>query len=382
MSIWTGTPHRNAENLVPFYADINTPEVTDDGMITFRVPAGELSSVALRSPQIQAALRGTDDPMMVSEGAPEDIPFTQGEDGTWTLEVGPLPPNIYIYYLMLDGIRVVDPNNSFVGGGNMPGYSQVMVHGDGPQFYDAQDVPHGAVTREIYTSGVTEGPREMYVYTPPGYTPDKEYPVLYLVGGSGEIASGWTTEGRINFIMDNLLAEGAAEEMVIVVPNNQIMHRRHPDHTALSFDLFERELLEEILPFVEEKYSVGTTPERRAFAGLSMGGRQAQFIALDHPEIFGSVGIFSAGDVEAETVFADFLNDPDVNDKFDYIFIGQGTLEADPGSRTNVMHEVFEKYGVEHEYYVGGDAAHLFTTWRSMVHEAFLPNLWRTAAQD
>jgi len=100
-----------------------------------------------------------------------------------------------------------------------------VVHGDGPAYYDARDVPHGAVTRHVYHSGVTNGERELYVYTPSGYDRKKTYPVLYLVGGSGDLPHNCVYDGRVSFIMDNLLAEAKVVPMVIAIPNNQVVHR-------------------------------------------------------------------------------------------------------------------------------------------------------------
>src|SRR5690625_1583102 len=140
---------------------------------------------------------------------------------------------MYAYHIVVDGVQMADPNNTYAAFTAMPPYSQLVVHGDGPAYYDAKDVPHGGVTRHVYRSDVTDGQREIYVYTPPGYDANRRYPVLYLVGGSGELPSNWIYDGRVNFIMDNLLAEGKAEPMIIAIPNNQIIHRSHPQHTEL-----------------------------------------------------------------------------------------------------------------------------------------------------
>src|SRR5690606_28647489 len=136
-----------------------------------------------------------------------------------------------------DGVAVADPSNAFSSVSASPPSSEVVIHGEGPAWYDARQVPHGQVTQHIYHSEVTGGARELYVYTPPGYDPERRYPVLYLVGGSSGIAANWIQEGRVNFIMDNLLAEGKAEPMLIAIPNNQVLHRNHPRHAELTFDL-------------------------------------------------------------------------------------------------------------------------------------------------
>jgi len=223
-------PQKNTEGLIPFSASLNSPDVHDDQTVTFRLKAPEAKEVKLAGVAILTALgKGN-----------EQVPFTKGEDGIWTLTIGPLKPDMYAYNLNVDGIQITDPNNTYAAFTAMPPYSELIVHGSGPAYYDARNVPHGTVTRHVYHSEVTNGERELYVYTPPFYNPKKKYPVLYLLGGSGELPSNWIYDGRVNFIMDNLLSEGKAEPMIIVVPNNQVIHRNHPKHTELTFDIFEK----------------------------------------------------------------------------------------------------------------------------------------------
>ncbi len=362
-------PQKNTENLIPFSANLNSPDVRDDHTVTFRLKAPEAKSVSLGGVAILVAL-----------GQQKPVPFTKGEDGIWSLTIGPLRPDMYIYNFNVDGVQIADPNNSIAGFTAMPPYSQLVVHGDGPAYYDARNVPHGLVTRHVYHSNVTNGERELYVYTPPGYDRTKKYPVLYLVGGSGDLPENWVYDGRVNFMMDNLLAEGKVIPMVIAMPNNQVIHRNHPKHTELTFSIFEQELRKQVIPLVESQYSVRTDPGGRALSGLSMGGRHTMFIGFKSLDLFGSLGILSAGDVDAEKVLADFLNDPTVNKKIDYLFVGQGTEEAKGrmGQRCVALHEALLKHNIKHEYYVGGYTGHDWATWRHLVYYRFLPNLWRT----
>ncbi|MBN2425093.1 MAG: hypothetical protein JXR46_03580 [Calditrichaceae bacterium] len=361
-------PQKNTENLIPFSASLNSPDVRDDRMVTFRVKAPEAKKVELSGPV-----------MIALDTQRRSIPLEKSEDGIWSLTIGPIEPDMYIYYYVIDGVRVADPNNTVAGFTAMPPYSQLVVHGDGPAYYDAQPVPHGNVTRHVYHSEVTNGEREMYVYTPPGYSVDKTYPVLYLVGGSGDLPSNWVYDGRVNFMMDNLLAAGKAAPMIIAIPNNQVIHRNHPRHEELTFDIFEKEIRQHVIPLVESKYSVIRSPHGRALSGLSMGGRHTMFVGLRSLDLFGSFGILSAGHVDSENILAKFLNDPDVNEKVDYLFVGQGTHEASGrmGIRCVKLHEALEKHGIEHEYYVGGHGAHDWATWRHLLYFRFLPNLWR-----
>lgn len=360
-------PQKNTENLVPYGANVISPEVHDDRTVTFRVKAPKAQEVLLSGAPLLLALGKGNTP----------IPFQKGSEGVWALKVGPIKPNLYVYKLIIDGASVPDPNNTIAGIADQPPYSLLAIPGDGPAYYDARNVPHGAVTRHIYHSAVTNGEREMFVYTPPGYDAKKKYPVLYLVGGSGELASNWALEGRANFILDNLLAEGKAVPMIIAMPNNQVVHRSHPKHVELTFNLFGEELRKHIVPFVEKHYSVQANRKGRALAGLSMGGRHTQFVGFKALDLFASFGILSAGDLDTEKSSAEFLNDPAVNKKVDYLFVGQGTFEDRPGTRTNVLHDVLTKYKVKHEYYVGGDGGHDWGTWRHLLYAKFLPGLWR-----
>ena len=364
-------PHRNTEKLTPFGATVISPDVHDDQRITFRVRAPDARSVAL-----------TGGPMLLALGRPNSpVPFERGTNGEWTLTVGPVKPNLYIYAFLVDGVAIIDPNNTLIGAGAQPGYSTVVVHASGPAYYDARKVPHGAVTRHVYHSTVLDGEREMYVYTPPNYDRRRRYPVLYLLGGSGENASNWNIEGRASFIADNLIAEGRALPMIIAMPNNQVLHRSHPQHTERTFALFEKELRQHIVPLVDQTYSTRSDRQGRALAGLSMGGRHAQIVGFKSLDLFASFGILSAGDPESEKSTPEFLRDPATNRKVDYLFVGLGTHENQPTNRSVVFHQLLDKYGIEHDYYVGGDGAHDWGTWRAHLHY-MLPKLWRQGASS
>lgn len=362
-------PQKNTQNLVPFSAPLHSPDVRDDRTVVFRLRAPLANSVRLVSGAIRTAL-GTNG---------ESLNFSKGDNGIWTLTIGPLRADMYAYHLNVDGVQMADPNNTCAAFTAMPPYSELIIHGDGPAYYDARNVPHGTVTRHVYHSEVTQGERELYVYTPPGYDRTKTYPVLYLVGGSGELPSNWIYDGRANFIMDNLLAEKKAEPMVIAIPNNQVVHRNHPKHAELTFKIFEDEMRRSVIPLVEKEYSVRRDPKGRALSGLSMGGRHTMFVGFNSLDLFASFGVLSAGDVDAEKSLSKFLNDPDVNKKVDYLFLGQGPAEASGrmGERCIALHKALTKHQIKHEYYVGGESAHDWSTWRHLLFYRFLPNLWR-----
>ncbi len=362
-------PQKDTEGLIPFSAKVNSPEVHDDKTVTFRLMAPEAQKVELNPGAINTALGKGQEPFL----------FTKGDDGIWTLTIGPLPADMYAYHLRVDGVQMADPNNTQAAFTAMPPYSQLIVHGEGPAYYDAKKVPHGNVTRHIYHSDVTKGERELYVYTPPGYDPEKKYPVLYLVGGSGELPSNWIYDGRVNLIMDNLLSENKARPMIIAIPNNQVIHRNNPQHAELTFDIFEKELRNHVIPVIDQNYSTIQNPKGRAISGLSMGGRHSMFIGFKSLDLFANFGILSAGDVEAETSLAYFLNRPDVNDDIAYLFVGQGTREATGffNQRVQALHDALTKHAIKHEYYVGGNGGHDWSTWRHLLYYRFLPNLWQ-----
>lgn len=362
-------PQKDTEGLNPFSAPVNSPEVHDDQTVTFRLKAPNAQKVVLPTGAIYTA----------NGLGKEPIPFTKGEDGIWTLTIGPLKADMYAYHFNVDGVQIPDPSNTCAAFTAMPPYSELIVHGDGPAYYDARNVPHGTVSRHVYHSDITNGERELYVYTPPGYNPKKKYPVLYLLGGSGELPSNWVFDGRVNFIMDNLLAEGKVVPMIIAIPNNQVIHRNHPQHTELTFDVFEKELRNHVVPLVDESYSTIRSTKGRAISGLSMGGRHSMFVGFRSLDLFANFGILSAGDTNAETTLAKFLNDPKVNEKVDYLFVGQGTEEANGfmGSRCVALNEALNKHNIEHEYYVGGHGGHDWGTWRHLLYYRFLPNLWK-----
>ena len=361
-------PQKNIENLVPYGANVISPEVKEDHTITFRLKAPQAKQVEL-----------TGGPILLALKSKANIPFSKANDSTWTLTVGPIKPDIYVYRFVLDGVSIVDPNNTLTGSSNQPGYSIVVVHGEGPAYYDSKNVPHGNVTRHVYHSKTLSGDREMYVYTPPGYDARKKYPVLYLLGGSGELANGWSVDGRANFIADNLLSEGKMVPMIIAMPNNQVLHRSDPNHVDKTYKIFEQELRNEIIPFVDKTYSTINDRKKRAIAGLSMGGRHTQIVGLNNLDLFSSFGILSAGDLETEKMNAKFFADPEAKKKVDYLLVGLGSGESESavGKRSASTHATLEKFGIKHDYFIGGEGAHDWGTWRLLLHEKLLPGLWK-----
>ena len=217
----------------------------------------------------------------------------KGEDGNWHCVVSGAPKRFHYVIFYVDGIAVTNPNLA-----HGIGYGRVVNYIDIPDpeldFYHIKDVPHGNIRTEFYKSSVTGRVRDCLVYTPPTYdNSGKDYPVLYIQHGSGENETGWFWQGKLNFIMDNLLAEGKAEEMIIVC-NLGYAYKDRQDETYRIEDMNDL-FMKDIVPFIESKFRVRPGSENRALAGLSMGSYQALMIAMNNLGFFPYIGVFSGG---------------------------------------------------------------------------------------
>ena len=271
------------------------------------------------------------------EGAAEPLPMLKGQDGIWSATSKPLAPQIYGYDFSADGARRLDPKNVHVTR-NLVNLSNLLeVPADVPQPWELQDVPHGEVSLHLYTSRIVTGlplhQSEFYVYTPPGYDPraDREYPVLYLLHGYSDDASGWTAVGHANRIFDALIAKGTVKPMVVVMPlgygEMSFLERgfqswRTPEAVASNLSLYQQALLGEVLPRVESEYRVSKKREDRAIAGLSMGGLESLSIGLNHTDQFAYVAGMSsvAGSVDRASLAT--LNPKTANLKLLWIACG------------------------------------------------------------
>ena len=244
------------------------------------------------------------------EGAGPNLPMQKDADGVWTVTSQPLPPEIYGYHFDVNDRPRLDLHNTRLTT-NLLNLSNLLdVPGDALQPWEPQNVPHGEVHHHLYASAVVQGlpqnQSDFYVYTPPGYDPraKREYPVLYLLHGYSDAASGWTAVGQANLILDALLAEGKIKPMVVVMPlgyGDMSFVRggggnwRTPSIVANNTDLFSQALLTEVLPRVEAEYRVSKKREDRAIAGLSMGGLESLSTGLNNTDKFAYVvGLSSA----------------------------------------------------------------------------------------
>ena len=249
------------------------PSVYHDGRVTFRLKAPDAQKV-----QVQPG--GADNGL--GKGPYE---MERGADGTWTVTTPPAVPGFHYYWLVVDGVAINDPGSETFFGYGKPS-SGVEVPEKGVDFYDAKDVPHGQVRALWYHSKVTGKARRAFVYTPPGYdTTDERYSVLYLQHGAGEDERGWTTQGRANFILDNLIAAKKARPMLVVMDNGYAERAGQPAGRPFDFSAFEAVLTDELIPKIDATYRTHSDRDHRALAGLSMGGMQALQIGLAHLDL-------------------------------------------------------------------------------------------------
>jgi len=314
-------------------------------------------------------------------------PMTKGADGIWTVTVGPLAPDIYTYAFNVDGAIALDPRNANTkyGYGNFGPVSVVEVPGEGPQFYDTRPVPHGEVRIRPYISKTLGLSRTVWVYTPPNYEKGGNFPVLYLLHGAGDIESGWTLIGRANNILDNLIAEGKAKPMVVVMPLGHTIQSfwtgpaksaapatpgqpAAPAPAALS--PFAKDLLEDVLPMIESTYKVSKKADDRAIAGLSMGGGQTMNIAFSRPELFRYVVMMSpAAPRTPEQLYPAVFKDPSVLNKQFKLFwmaVGKDDTLTGPGDRD--LTKALEQAGIKHQFKLT-DGRHEWTVWRNHLNE-------------
>jgi len=225
-------------------------------------------------------------------------PLTADTNGVWSVTVGPVVPNLYPYNFVVDGLSVADPGNQHSFPNERFKASLVDIPDDQPSLYSVQEVPHGEMSYCFYRSKTLGRTRPLMVYTPPGYREGKgKYPVFYLVSGTTDTEETWFKVGRVNFILDNLIAQKKAVPMVVVLPYGNMMMGTPPPtsiQAAEMYKVFNDELVGNIMPYVEANYRVSRDREKRAIAGFSRGGGQSLFTGFDNLDKFAWIGSYSA----------------------------------------------------------------------------------------
>ncbi len=351
-------------------AKVHSPELLPDGRVTFRILAPKATAVMVEG----------------NWAGGRDVPMTKDDAGLWSVTTAPLQPELWAYTFSVDGVRTLDPNNYNVSRDGVGFMNTMLVLTDATAVFQPKRVPHGTVTAMWVPSTVINTQRRMFVYTPPGYEDgNTRYPVLYLLHGSGGDEDAWPTMGIANVIMDNLIAAGTAKPMIVVMPNAYATEIASLDlagpRTApppgvgsgqTSYEPNEKDIVNDLVPFIDKHFRTIANRENRALAGLSMGAGITTNVALKRLDIFASVGILSSGGFRPsatspggvaviEKIAPDFFTNPEAtNKKLRLLFFSVGTedprlpslndLQGQLKSRN--IHFVFKTYPGEREWKV------------------------------
>jgi enterochelin esterase-like enzyme len=363
-----------------------TPSIHPDRSITFTLKAPDAHSVQVA---------GGDG---LGTGP---FPMTKDAEGIWSVTTPPAVPGFHYYWFVLDGVAVNDPaSESFFGYGKET--TGVEVPEAGAEYYAIVDVPHGEVRAHWYWSKTTGEWRRALVYTPPGYDtkPQMRYPVLILQHGSGENETGWTLQGKAQFIIDNLIAAGKARPMVVVMDRGYATPAAAPltkltlsgshESAKLAFSAFENVIVRELIPNIDASYRTIPDRDHRAMAGLSMGGMQTLFITLHHLDQFAYIGSFSGpivpdlGSQQPPSGFdtqaayeGAFAHPSEFNSRVKLLWLGVGSAEPEMfRSSIGAASQALKEAGVRVVYFESNGTAHEWQTWRRDLYD-FVPRLFR-----
>jgi len=365
-TVWTAAALGAVASMGQVPKALASPEVAVDGKVTFRLAATKATKASVNSGEMQPVLKTGSTPMV------------KGGDGVWTATVGPLPPGIYDYTFNIDGVSITDPLSPHVFGNRRGsrGYVEVPGAPGKPRHDEWRPVPHGTVAIHWYDSAASGSRRRVHVYTPPGYAKDdRKLPVLYLLHGSGDNDSHWMHIGRANVVADNLLADGKAQPMIIVMPDGHVRERPPgavDEKTRMEIRAaFEKDLFEHVIPLVESSYRVRTDAAGRAIAGLSMGSAQSLTVGLSHTDRFAWIGAFSGAVGKDDPAVTGLTVEATGRLKLLWLAIGKDDTGL---ARKRELSAALKEKNVAHEYRET-DGAHRWSVWRLYLSE-FLPRLF------
>ena len=370
--------------------DIVSPELKNQ-TVTFKLLAPNAKEVVVEADFFEKVKRQTPLGMMETPG---QIPMVKGKDGVWTYTTSMPSPELHTYCFYVDGMRMLDPSNVYMIRDIATYTNYFLVDGELSQNYFVREVPHGTVSKVWYPSPtLSMERRRMTVYTPAGYEDsNKQYPVLYLLHGAGGDENAWSELGRAIQILDNLIAQGKAEPMIVVMPNGngaqEAVLGEYPNsmykplfaNPKTMEGSFEK-AFPDIMKYVESHYRTINDKNHRAIAGLSMGGFHSLYISANNPDLFGYVGLFSAAinrQAKGENTYIyenleaklakQFSNAPKL------YFIGIGN--TDFLFQDNVKYrELLDANGYEYEY-METDGGHEWRNWRKYLNH-FVPELFK-----
>jgi len=370
-------------------APIVSPEVKADHTVTFRIQAPAADSVQITGDFLPPAKMKTQWGVM---DVPGTVNLTKDDKGIWTFTSQPLASDLYSYTVIVDGFKTTDPSNVYIIRDVASVFNVFIVGGGKADLYQINKVPHGSVTRRWYDSPGNGMPRRMTVYTPAGYEASKDkYPVLYLLHGMGGDEEAWIALGRTSQILDNLIAQGKAKPMIVVMTNGNVAQEAAPGESSLGYSKpsmqmehtmdgkFE-ETFPDVIKFIESNYRVKADKADRAIAGLSMGGYHSLHISRYYPNTFDYVGLFSAA------IMTDPKNTSKVYENFDSTLKNQMTngykLYWIGIGKSDFLYKNVSDYrtkldGIGMKYtYVETEGGHTWTNWRVYLLQ-FAPLLFK-----
>jgi enterochelin esterase-like enzyme len=336
------------------------PEVHPNRTVTFRFSAPNAKEVTVNR-----------------EGA-EPLAMQRDEQGMWSATTVPLEPDFYSYTIHIDGVDVMDPQNPLITPNLLNSANKIHVPGPPSSSWELNDVPHGVVHHHSYRSDVVGDERDFYVYTPPGYDSDAKtkYPAFYLLHGYSDGADAWTAVGRANVILDNLIAQGKAKPMIVVMPlgyGTPVMLKYawkawdHEEFRQKNFDKFSVALMTELIPKIRSAYRISDDQKNHAIAGLSMGGSESLLTGLKNLNYFAWVGSFSAGGM-TEQFDQEFSGlDSNANKQLKLLWVACGT-DDHLITINRKFREWLKTKGIEHKD-IETPGAHTWMVWRRNLTE-------------
>ena len=330
----------------------------------------------------------------LGKGGPWEM--QRGDGGIWTVTTPPVIAGFHYYTLSVDGLVINDPASDIFFGTGKP-TSGIEIPENGVDFYHVKDVPHGEVRARWYKSNVTGQVRHCMIYTPPDYDADSNnrYPVLYLQHGAGEDETGWSKQGHVNFILDNLIAAGKAKPMIVVMDNGSVGGAAANSQSGAAAtpasqpaatppasggrrgrgfgdfaNTFGKILIEETVPMIDANYRTLADQPHRAMAGLSMGGMQTRQITLANLDKFSHIGIFSGGSIAP----TDITGLATFKQKVRIVFVSYGSRENGATGKANA--EALQQAGIKSIFYESPNTAHEWQTWRRSLYQ-FAPLLFQ-----
>ncbi len=372
-------------------ASIVSPEIHPDNTVTFRIVAPKAVVVQVTGdflPTQKQTVKFGDNEMEIEATGVADL---TEKDGVWEYTTPePLAPEFYTYHFLIDGQRVIDMNNVYVNRDVSTLSSILLIGGGRSDLYKVNAVPHGTVAKRWYKQDGLN--RRLSVYTPAGYeTSNKRYPVFYLLHGMGGDEEAWLTQGRTAQILDNLIAQGKAEPMIVVMTNGNVSQEAAPGETSAGFippsmnlpktmeGSFETSFME-VVKFIDANYRTIAKKQGRAIAGLSMGGFHSKFISLNNPDTFDYVGLFSAALGVTDPSISPIYQNEDAKLKTQFTkkpslyWIGIGKTDF-LIQANNAYRQKLDSLGYKYQY-METEGGHIWRNWRIYLTE-FTPLLFK-----